>query len=85
MKYDTRDHSALPTHLFSIVCINSDIPSSDLYTDKFLIERDTEALSDINDGVCAVGSNARHENRPSSTFVNCLRGLNCGRGEFSAQ
>lgn len=67
--------------LSGIVSINSDISSSDLDTDKILIESDTEALSKINDGIGAVGSNAGDENRSSPALVNCLGRLNCGRGE----
>src|SRR4029079_16913504 len=69
------------TTLCGIVSINSDIPSSDLEPDKFLIESDTDALSEINNGICAVSSNTGHENRPSAALVNCLGGLNCSRGE----
>ena len=51
--------------LCGIVSIDLDVPSSDLHTDKLLIESDTEALSEINDGICAVGSDSGHENRSS--------------------
>jgi hypothetical protein len=77
-----RDNEGIrKTTLCGIVSINSDIPSSDLDTDKFLIESDTDALSEIDDRFCAVGSDACHENRSSPTLVNCLGGLHCGSGK----
>ena len=48
--------------LFSVVTIDSNVPSSDLHTDKSLMEGDTEALREIDDGICAVGSDSCYEN-----------------------
>ena len=43
-----------------VVAIDSDVSSSDFHTDKSLMEDDTEALSEVNDSICAVGSDTRH-------------------------
>jgi hypothetical protein len=47
------------------------------------VESDAEVLSEINDGVCAVGADAREKDRASAALVNCLCRLHCGREDAS--
>ena len=46
--------------LLGVVAVDLDVSSSDFHTDKLLVEDDTEALSKVNDSICAVGSDTRH-------------------------
>ena len=43
-----------------VVAVDSDVSSTDFHTDKPLMEDETEALSEVNDGICAVGSDTCH-------------------------
>ena len=43
-----------------VVAVDSDVSSTDFHTDKSLMEDKTEALSEVNDGICAVGSDTCH-------------------------
>jgi hypothetical protein len=47
--------------LLRVVPIDPDVPSADFNADKALLKRNTEMLSEIDDSIRAVGSDACHK------------------------